>query len=151
MAYGKPNSSGNLTLWIVGGLFALVAVSMLILRLTRPGPDEGAGGDAGEDGGDAVAVVVPEDAGYPDPPTDGEWETDALDEDTYIQVTAESTCAAQRFHGPPEELTVEMDRIYYHYKTTSTEVAGFAAQVNADDTHAIRVGERIAAAIERCP
>ncbi len=149
MAYGRPDSSSKTPLLIVGGFFALCAVALLVMRLVDGEANEAP--DCGADAGDAVAVVVPDDAGYPDPPEDGEWDTDSLDEETYIQVTAESTCAAQRFHGPPAELTLEMDRIYFHYRTTSLQIADFAATINADDSHAIRVGERIADAIERCP
>jgi hypothetical protein len=149
MAYGRPNSSSKTPLLIIGGVFALCAVALLVLRLVNGDVDEALETDDAT--GDAVAVLVPDDAGYPDPPADGEWDTDNLDEETYVQVTAESTCAAQRFHGPPAELTREMDRIYFHYKTTSLQIADYASEINADDSHAIRVGERIADAIERCP
>ena len=149
MAYGKAGGSQSWALWIAGGVFALCLAVLLVMRLSE-GPNDPGDGEAG-DPGDGAAVVVPEDAGYPNAPDDGLWPTGALDEETYIQVTAESTCKAQSFHGPPGDLTREMDRIYYHYQTTASDVAGFAAEINGDDTRAIRVGERIAGAIERCP
>ncbi len=150
MAYGKPGKRSNLPFLIGGGALVLALVCLVVLRVWSPSGEADGQGDAG-DAGDAVAVVIPEEAGYPDAPGDGEWKTDDLDENIYVQVAAESTCMAQSFHGPPDELTREMDRIYFHYKTTASEVASFAAEINADDTIAIRVGERIATAIERCP
>ena len=80
MAYGRPDSSSKTPLLIVGGFFALCAVALLVMRLVDGEANEAP--DSGADAGDAVAVVVPDDAGYPDPPEDGEWDTDSLDEET---------------------------------------------------------------------
>ncbi len=153
MAYGKPGTRSNLPYLIGGGVVAACVIALVVMRIVTP---DGSADDPGDpavpaDPGDAAVVVIPDDTGYPDAPESGEWETEALVEDSYVQVAAESTCMAQSFHGPPDELTREMDRIYFHYKTTALEVATFAAEINADDVVAIRVGERIAAAIERCP
>ncbi len=146
MAYGKPRSSNSWLLAAGLGLFAVALVTLLIVRPEGGDDDDSAGAVEV-----APPVTIPSAARYPDPPADGRWRTSPLDEETYVQVTAESTCAAQRYVGPPQELGRELDRIYYHYKTTSQEVAAFAVEVNGDDETAVRVGERIARSIENCP
>ena len=149
MAYGKPSSSTPWALYIGGGVLVVAVITLLIVRETgKDGATDDGGSAAGDD---ALALEIPDDGEYPDPPDDGVWDTKPLSEQTYVQVTAESTCRAQRFQGPPENLVVEMNRIYYHYETTANDVAWFAAEINADDGRAIEIGERIAGAIERCP
>ncbi len=148
MAYGKAEKG---TPWLLvggGAIFVIALVALLVMRSTGEGTD-----GAAEPGGEVEVpvTVIPSPDQYPDPPADGVWETEPLDDERYVQVTSEATCRAQRFHGPPETLAVEMNRIYFHYETSALEIAAFAADVNADDTRAVAVGERIASAIERCP
>jgi len=149
MAYGKPGDKTPWALYIGGGLLVAAVVTLIIVRETGKDGTDDDGGSA--DAGDAVALEIPDAGQYADPPADGVWDTEPLTEETYVQVTAESTCRAQRFQGPPEQLGVEMNRIYYHYKTSPEDIAAFAYDINSDDLRAIEVGERIATAIERCP
>ena len=149
MAYGKPGDKTPWALYIGGGALAVAVITLLIVRGTGGDGTADDGGSA--EGEDGVALEIPDAGEYPDPPADGVWDTKPLSEETYVQVTAESTCRAQRFQGPPEDLVVEMNRIYHHYETTAEDVAWYAADLNADDGRAIDIGERIATAIERCP
>lgn len=148
MAYGKPDKG---TPWLLvggGAVFVIALVTLLVMRSGDGGPDGTVEpGTAAE----IPVTVIPPPEQYPDPPADGVWETTPLEDERYVQVTSEATCRAQSFHGPPETLAVEMNRIYFHYETSALEIAAFAADVNADDTRAVAVGERIATAIERCP
>ncbi len=148
MAYGKRGESPPWALYIGGGALVVAVIVLIVVRETGDGAtDDGGSADAG----DALALDIPDAGEYPEPPADGVWDTKPLSEETYVQVTAESTCRAQRFQGPPEDLVHELNRIYYHYDTTAEDVAWYAADLNADDERAIEVGERIAGAIERCP
>ncbi len=149
MAYGKPEKG---TPWLlIGGaaVFVVALVVLLVMRSNGGGDDD----DSAEPGAAAEIpeTIIPPPDRYPDPPADGVWETEPLDDERYIQVTSEATCRAQSFHGPPETLAREMNRIYFHYETSALEIAAYAADVNADDSRAVAVGERIAHAIERCP
>ncbi len=144
MAYGKPGKEKPWLLPVVLGSIVVVVVGLLILR-------SGTGGDDDDCAAPLPVVNVPSTDGYADPPEDGVWKTKELDEETYTQATVESTCMSQRFNGPPGELSRELDRIYYHYKTTAQDIAAFATEINSDDARAIRVGEQIARSIEACP
>lgn len=148
MAYGKPDKG---TPWLlIGGasLFAVLLVAVLVMRSTGGDDDDSAEPSAAAE---IPETIIPSPDRYPDPPADGVWDTELLDDERYIQVTSEATCRAQSFHGPPETLALEMNRIYFHYETRAMDIAAYAADVNADDSRAVAVGERIAHAIERCP
>jgi len=148
MAYGSPPRTAPVAGWIGVGV-AAVAVLVLLLALGR-GEGSPETDDAGEDGTSAE-VVVGDASNYPDAPEDGAWDVEPLDDASYVQVTTEATCMAQSYHGPPETLTREMNRIYFHHETNAHHIAAFAADLNLDDERAISVGQRIADAIERCP
>ena len=144
MAYGRP-SKGKHWLWTAAlGVFGVVLVVLLVLRMQESGESEA---------GASPQVFVPAspEDGYPDPPADGQWDTLPLVEDTYVKVMSEAACVSLAHRGTPEQLRKEMDRIYYHYQTNDWEIAAFGADLGYDDIHAIAVAERIASATENCP
>ena len=143
MAYGRP-PKGTHWLWTAAlGLFVSVLVVLLVLRLQ----ESGEGGDR-----PSPQVFVPElpADGYPDPPADGRWDTLPLVEDTYVKVMSEAACVSLSHRGTPEQLRLEMDRIYFHYQTNDREIAAFGSDLGYDDIRAINAAERIAAATESC-
>ena len=144
MAYGRA-SRGVPWIWTGAlGAFGVLLIALIVMRMREePAPATA--------GGTTTPVVDLSDAQrYPDPPADGVWETDPLTEETYVQVMAEAACTSRAVQGSPERLRREVDRIYYHYRTDADDLALYAEEVSFDDTRAISVGERIAAATAAC-
>jgi hypothetical protein len=89
---------------------------------------------------------------YPEPPgEDLDPETvEPLDDDRWARVSAELACAGRVERGDPSAHGSAARRVLHHHKTTAKAVMDYGIAINVDPTRATTLGERVAAAAERC-
>ncbi len=89
---------------------------------------------------------------YPDPP--GEElepeQTVPLDDDRWARVSAELACAGRVERGDAGAHRLAARRVLHHHKTTAKAVMDYGIAINLDPERALRLGDLVAAAAERC-
>lgn len=101
-------------------------------------------------GGDAVASgLVGDWRGYPDPGEDA-WETAPLDDDRWMQTTAELACIGRAHHGDPDRHRVALRQVLARRQTTAESVMEYGVKVNEDGARALVLGARVADATQTC-
>ncbi len=106
-------------------------------------------GVAATDAGPPGAVSVGDWSAYAAAPEE-DWAVRPLDADRWAVTSAELACAGRANHGDPDALRAASRRILHHHETTAVAVMEFGIEVNADPERALRLGEVVASATERC-
>ncbi len=86
---------------------------------------------------------------YPDPTAES-WAVADLDEARWALVTLELACSDRAHQGDPGAQTRSARKVLAWHRTTGAAVMDYGIQVNAEAGRSLKLGERIAGAVERC-
>jgi hypothetical protein len=112
-----------------------------------------AAASAGGEGAAPAAAATPLALGdwrrYPPAPAkDGPL--DPLDDARWALLSAELGCAGASFHGDPDSHRAAARAILHHHRSSAQAVMDYGVAVNGDPAKALRLGEQVALAVERC-
>ena len=130
-------------------VLALLALALVACPSSEPAPvdpvpDEPSTGDW------LASTLVGDWRAYPDPGSDGEWESEPLDDARWMRISAELACIGRAHHGDPEAHRAAMRQVLAHHKTSAKDVMDYGITINEDGDRARELGAKVSDAAQTC-